>query len=320
MSLLLLLLGCPPSALDSDSQLEGPGFSMMAQPFGQAALLSAWSDGEVLRVVGGDLGGGAGVLLRYEPSVPSVCVEDDSLERALWWIHGPAEGEWYAVGSEGIVLHHVDGETLREDLETELTLFGVWAESAERVWAVGGSALGNQGQVWLREGDAWSLFAELESPVFKVWEGWFVGPGHAWRLEDGELVEDSPEGAPTLTTVRGRSAEELFAVGGVGVLHSYSDGAWTALPAPFGQPLSGVWTAPDEPVWVAGSYGSVGVFDGLDWQVPAEPLTNEHFHAVWRHGDEMIFVGGDLYDLGDNQGVIARYGEDQQELSVQPCP
>ena len=67
------------------------------------------------------------------------------------------------------------------------------------------------GQVWRKRKGSWELHSgDLENLVFKVWNGWFVGDRVSWRLEGDELVPiDNGE---RLLTVRGRAADEVFAV------------------------------------------------------------------------------------------------------------
>ncbi|MDP6946973.1 MAG: hypothetical protein QF464_22680, partial [Myxococcota bacterium] len=119
----------------------------MADAIPQGVLLSAWTDSDELMMVGGELGS-TGIIARYDGV--SLTVEDEVTDGALWWIHGPRDGEWYAVGEGGIILHSVDGERTREDVDTEATLFGVYA-IGERVWAVGGDVATSSGEIWLRQ-------------------------------------------------------------------------------------------------------------------------------------------------------------------------
>lgn len=305
-----LLAGC--------LRADEPTWGLVTDPFGDAMLLSAWSDGDEALIVGGDLHGGPATLVRYADGVP--CVDASPAERALWWIHGPGPGEWYAVGAEGTVVHDVGGERTREDLDTNATLFGVWA-AGDVVWAVGGDPTSGEGEIWRRTDGAWAPFAtDLPGMVFKVWDDWFVGDGVAWRLEDGVLVAHY---APVdrLTTVRGRADDDVWAVGGVGDVVRWDGAAWAEVTHPFdGVPLTGVWTAPGEPVWVTGAFGAQGAWVDGAWDVPETPLTGETFHAVWPHGDDVLFVGGNFFASGANHGVIAVHGAPRDPIAPEACP
>jgi hypothetical protein len=293
----------------------------MADGIEGGVLLSAWSDGDVMRAVGGDLGGGPGVLVNYEDG--ALCLEREVTDRALWWIHGASEGEWYAVGEGGVVLHSTNGERVREDLGVDITLFGVW-DTGDVVYAVGGNigAGENEGQIWQRVDGEWSVLAEdLPGVLFKVWNNWFVGQDYTYTLEDGALVE--VETGVRLLTVRGRDAEDVYAVGGLTgpVAYHWEEGAWVEMETEgMGQALNGVWTDTGEDVWVAGNYGTTAYFDGSQWVSPDEPLTTEHLHAVWKHADETYFFGGNLFTGGDNYGVILRWGTHAETLDVADCP
>ncbi|MDP6931828.1 MAG: hypothetical protein QGG40_02885, partial [Myxococcota bacterium] len=155
--MLCLALGCQGKGDDTASKggVEGP-WSVLAEGIEGGVLLSAWSDGDTLRFAGGELGGGPGILVDYTDG--EACVEIGATDHALWWIHGPAAGEWYAVGEAGTILHSVDGVRTREDVDTDATLFGVWAEE-EVVWAAGGHVGSgeNDGEIWKREDGTWEI-------------------------------------------------------------------------------------------------------------------------------------------------------------------
>jgi len=310
----------PDTASLVDTAAEEMGFSVVTSELAQGVLLSAWSDADELLMVGGELGG-EGILARYDGD--RLCVEEAVADTALWWIHGPRDGEWYAVGSQGRIVHEVDGERTREDVETNATLFGVYADG-ERVWAVGGDVSNNTGEIWRREDGAWSLFAgDLPGLMFKTWEGWFVGDGQSYRLEGDELVPHDTDGA-RLVTVRGRDAEsDTWAVGGSSsaVVMRFEGEGWEPVEQELGQPLNGVWTAPGEPVYVAGNSGTTAFYQDGQWVKPDAPVTMEVLHAVWPHGDEVIWVGGNLMTTsGDYYGTIVRYGERRDALTPEVCP
>ncbi len=306
----LVMLGC-----SSD-------FSLLAEDIPGGMLLSAWSNGAEALIVGGQLQGGPGVLVHYEDG--SLCVEEEAADKALWWIHGVSEGEWYAVGEDGAILHSHDGQRSREDVATESTLYGVWV-TEDVVWAVGGNYSANPpvGEIWQRQDGQWSLFAgDLPGVVFKVWQGWFVGDGVAWHLEDGQLV-DQELGDQRLLTARGRSDDDVWAVGGWGaaeVMH-YDGMTWQEVDASeLAQPLNGVWTSSGEDVWIAGLNGVVAAWREDSWLRPEAMLSLEHFHAAWKHQDEVLFVGGNMFATSDQHGVIVRYGPGRGEVGVSSCP
>jgi hypothetical protein len=321
----LLLVACPgepdeTGVVDTGVEPGEPTFSVLAQGIDGGVLLSAWSDGDDVLMVGGETGldGGAALMVRYRDG--ALCTLPSPADVPLWWIHGAAAGEWYAVGEKGAVVHHVGGVSTREDVPTDATLFGVF-DAGDEVWVAGADLAAGTGEIWHRDGDGtWTLFATVEQPAFKVWEDWFVGYQLAYHLVDGTLEPHHPN--TRILTVRGRAADDVWAVGGVTnakVLH-WEGTEWTEVDNGLGQPLNGLWTAPGEDVWVSGNFGLTAVYDGVDWTMPSPPMTSEHFHAVWKHGDEVLFVGGNLFSTSDHAAVIGRYSVDATEqLTVGVC-
>jgi hypothetical protein len=125
-----------------------------------------------------------------------------------------------------------------------------------------------------------------------------------------------------LLTVRGRSAQKVWAVGGATgpVLKSWDGAKWQAFSsAGLNQPLAGVWTEKAEDLWVAGLFGTTARWDGTTWQNPSPPISTEHFHAVWKHCDDMLFVGGNLFSTSNHYGTIVRFGVGTEAPAVRAC-
>ena len=351
--LILGLWACTDATTDSggtdsgEPSVEVPDFFLMSAELDSGMLLSSWSDGDALLTVGGDLGTGPGTLTRYEDGV--LCIEQDVHDRGLWWIHGPREGEWYAVGFAGRILHSVDGVRTVEDVDTDATLYGVWADDDGSVWAVGwtGTAT-NEGEVWRKTDGTWALHTGgLPGALFKVWDGWIIGDDQiyevdgdtlvshdtVWLLDDdGALYEETVASdlsrgwdGVRLLTVRGRNAtDDVWAVGGdySSLLLHFNGDRWEEIATEgVGQPLNGIWTAPGEDVWVAGHFGTTAAWSSDDqtWTLASFPVTNQHFHSVWKHKDEVYWGGGNLFSPGNNFGTLARYGEDPSTVEASEC-
>jgi hypothetical protein len=312
--------GGGPASSDSGGTSEAMAWQVVSETVADGVLLSAWSDGDTLRMVGGDLGGGAGMMVHGEPG--SLCLENDVADRALWWIHGPRPGSWYAVGEAGRVLRSIDGARDRIDVPTDATLFGVWSTDTD-VWVAGGyvGSGNNIGEIWHWDGASWTAIAtDLPGVLFKVWDNWFVGQDVTYQLVDGDLIDHPVDGR--LLTVRGRSEADVWAVGGLtgALVLNWNGSAWTEVDSTgVDQAINGVWTGPGEDVWVAGNYGTAASWDGATWTTPDRPLTTDHLHATWRHGDSTYWVGGDLFNVGDNHGVILRYGPVDLAQEVAVC-
>ncbi len=313
-----LLLSCDP-----DEKAE---FSIIADQIPGGVLLSMASDGNEAIFVGGQLGGGTGVIVRYDGD--SLCFEEAATNRALWWIHSARPGEFYAVGEAGTILHSKDGVRTMETVATDSVLYGVW-DSGDRVIAVGGDVFGTkEGEVWIRQDGTWSQLASgLPGVAFKVWNNWIVGDGIAYHIEGGAtptLVERFPPMGTKFLTVTGRSDTEVFAVGGTAqpVAMSWNGSAWQDIivdPVCASQGLNGVWTEEGQGLWMAGFFGSMGELADGEWLCPTNPPTFEHFHVVAPHGDEMLWAGGNMFSTGGNYGTIGHYGLGAKALTAVAC-
>ncbi len=319
--LLWLLASCTSSSTATDTG-DGPHFSVLAEDIPGGALLSATDDGGDVLFSGGQIGGSEGVIARYDGE--SLCVERAVADKTLWWIHGDGAGEWYAVGEAGRIVHATPAGRTREDVPTDATLFGVYMDGAD-VWAVGGTfdENGSTGEIWRRTAGTWSpVLQDAAGAVFKVWDGWFVGDGVAWHLDGDGVLVPVDAGGGHLLTVRGRAADDVWAVGGLGTpLVTHWDGlSWSEVDATeLGQPLAGVWTAPGADVAVAGNFGTVALLQDDGWLRPELPLTPDHLHAAWGHADDVLFAGGNLFSTGEKHGVIVRYGAGDRTATVSEC-
>lgn len=330
----LFFVACKGTPSPDDTSVSGePDWSLMADQVSSGVLLSMWapSETEVLMVGGGMLKEGPGVLVRYRPEERTLCQETLLEDSALWWIHGSGADpeEWYAVGEKGTILHHTAADGLvDESVDYSGTFYGVW-DDGDTTWAVGGrlggSATGS-GAIWRKDESGWAVFEqELPGVIFKVWDGHFVGNEVAYRLADGETLEEISPGETKLLTLRGRDDSDIWAVGGAHsaeVLH-FDGAAWSSIQtAGLGLPLMGVWTAPGEAVWVSGMSGVQGFSEdqGENWTIPNFPITSNSFHAVLKHGEEVLFAGGNLMSTGpDYHGTIGRYGPEKTLISATDC-
>ncbi len=328
------LLGCPGTDSDSDTDPATPdGFAplLLEGSAETGVLLGAYSgsSGDAV-LVGGDFSG-IGRVVRYDGD--AFCVDSETTDGILWWVHGTGADDWTAVGQSGIVIRSEDGAQTRDDIPTNATLFGVYDDGTD-LWAVGGDVANTQeGEIWRKpEGGDWTLVAgELDGLMFKVWNGWFVGDGLAFQWNGSELVAHPPPNEARLTTVTGPpgsdGSSDVWAVGGdiQQVLLEWNGSDWVEHPVdPLcggGQGLNGVWTD-GTTVWIAGHNGAAASYDGETFTCDQPPLTFEHFHAAWHHAptDEVLFLGGNLFNSTDNIGVVAAHRARQAgPLEVSAC-
>ena len=320
----LLIWGCTDKS--DTGEIESPKWNVFADQIGEGMLLSAWSqDSRMLAVGGGMDGTGPGVRVIVDGD--TVCTETLLEDRALWWIHGSTPDDYYMVGEQGTILHSVNGKIFREDVDTTATLYGVWADENGNVTAVGGDVSANTGEIWRRTEGEWSLFiSELEGVAFKVWRNWVVGDRMAWYLA-GDTADEMVARPPgeRLLTVRGSSDDDVWAVGGSAsavVLH-WHDGEWEDVSTSgLSLPLMGIWTDADEDIWVSGMSGTQGVSGDeiAEWTIPDFPVSAEHFHAVWKHEEDVFFLGGNMMaSAGPWYGSILHYGEPRNATQLTTC-
>jgi len=303
-------------------------FSVLSDQVPGGVLLSMANVGDETILVGGQLDQGKGVIAHYDGT--SVCYEENASDRALWWIHSARPGEFYAVGEAGTIIHSVNGERTIESVSTSATLYGVW-DSGDRVIAVGGVVPTNKGEIWIRNDGTWTqLASDLPGVAFKIWNNWIVGDNVAYHLDAGPtptLEERFPPANTKFLTVSGRSDDEVFAVGGTTepILMSWDGSAWQDIAidpacASGGIGLNGLWTDPGESLYIAGFNGVMGELgDDGKWNCAQVGVSYEHFHTVNRVGDEVLWSGGNMFDISGNYGTIARYGKDDSSVTATLC-
>jgi len=155
--------------------------------------------------------------------------------------------------------------------------------------------------------------------VFKVWgaasdDVWFVGTGALVLRWDGTAMEtayDQPIYHTTqLTTVHGRAADDVYAVGGfsnAAVVH-FDGTAWTdesPPPAAIAPAFNGVFASDAHGTVACGVRGSIWWHgDTHEWTKDPRPAgTQRDFHACWiDETGEPWAVGGDL--TGGTEGAV----------------
>ena len=322
--LFLASCSCNPGC-DSDEEECGDSGLAFASVIGDdiagGVLLAAWSaPGDDVYMVGAEFGEGRGVILKYADG--ELCVENDEPGEALWWIHGKSADDWYAVGENGAILHSVDGTITREDVDTTAKLFGVYDDGVD-VWAVGGDINMPSGEIWRKSSDTWEKVLDTPDILFKVWNNWVVGAGGQVLYWTGTEFEDRAPSDERFLTVRGESADDVWVVGGLQspVIWHYEAGTWTEHsidPICGSQAMMGVWTDVGEEVWVSGMAGTTAVYDGENWTCDDFPISSRDFHAVWKEGDEVLFVGGNFLGPAPYVGTVATLGNGDLQ-TVGPC-
>ncbi|MCB9690474.1 MAG: hypothetical protein H6736_01545 [Alphaproteobacteria bacterium] len=271
----LALAGCrnPVSKLELAEVAEHPA----------AALLSvSGTSPDDVWIVGARPGPTAeGTLLRnVQGSWESVST---GVPHDLWWVAAQPDGTAWLGGAGATVLEYDGGAFVRHDTPgfAGQTVYGVWAAGPGDVWAVGGFA-GRDGFAWHLDGSVWasvplpmdiprSADGEIP-PLLKVWgratdDVWLVG-GRGMILHwDGSALTSVPSGTTEqLFTVHGDDSQVVVVGGGgSGVLLRNDGDGFVDDTPPRANLLQGLFVDPEGTVWTAGEGGRVFGRHGDRW-------------------------------------------------------
>ncbi|MEN0063132.1 MAG: vanadium-dependent haloperoxidase [Myxococcota bacterium] len=237
-----------------------------------AALMGvAGADGDVWAV-------GAQSEINAEPLV--LTGRDGNLEpistgqlQDLWWVHAWASDDVMLAGNGSTVLHwQGDGFTRMDTPGFGLqTIFGLWGPSSSDVWAVGGFA-GRAAFVWRYDGTAWT---EVDLP---------------------DDIPTTPAGElPSLFKVWGRSANDVWIVGGLGTVLHWNGEVLSVVPSGTTADLFTVTGNDDEVVAVGGGGQGVVIRGGRDGFVDETPPGAPLIQAAWMDNRETWIAGAQGY-------------------------
>lgn len=302
------------------------------------AVLAVCAGGDRLLAVGGTPGRGRALEWRGDRWRSAALPEGVDL---LWWCWIGADGEAVAVGEAGALLRSAAPDAWRADeaaaVPDDMTLYGVWGNAPDDVYAVGGRALpaGNQGFIAHYDGTAWRRLEGDGIPdevLFKVWgagagDVWAVGTGGALTHFDGATW--TPHAAPTeasLIAVWGAASDEVYAVGGApgaGEILRYDGASWSRF-ATAPERLAGVWTAPDRPLFVAGDRGYAARLDRADPTRARATVVDASvdLHSLAARDDLVLACGADLQSGGEPswRGALFTHGGALDGDLEQPAP
>lgn len=247
---------------------------------------------------------------------------------AIWWAWASSANDVWVVGAFGQIAHGpVDAlEMVASTTSTNTTLYGAWGSAPDDVWIVGGApraTSGPKGTILRWDGSqlvdvtpTGTASSATDGVLFKVWgsgrdDVMIVGAaGTAIRYDGSDWSRTETNTDVQLTTVHGRSATEMYAVGGrnQGVVLRWDGSTWTPIGEDFAPNISGVFVAPNGEVWVAGDSGYLSRFDGTSWTAVDTALFTQ-FHAVYVTTREAFGAGGILALSSESRrGFVGRYG------------
>lgn len=292
-----------------------------------ALLATAGTAADNVFVVGGDPEDGRGpYVLHFNGS----CWKrlSTGATGALWWISfQPIDGSFYMVGERGLILRYdlTTGTFERFETPGTPTLFGIWGQSADDIWAVGGE-VGNEnggGVLWHFNGIAWSKF-DLSSTfpagvptLFKIWgrnpdDIYAVGRSGTILHYDGESwSQQASDTIRPLFTVHGNDSLVVATGGFIDGALVENDGSGFVDRTPRGiEQLNGVFVPPSGTAVAIGNSSTVALRGTSDWLRGASGIgTPRDFHAVWIDPEGGVWgVGGDL-SVSLSAGVLVYGGE-----------
>ena len=305
-----------------------PHYQVVAADLDEAVLAIGGTASDDVWAVGADRGHGP-LVLHYDGAAWSRI--DTGTRGDLWWIAPVAGGPIYVAGKDATILRY-DGTTFTRMATPGLaasTIYGLWAATADDVWAVG-SVAGRAGFVWHYDGTAWrDVPVPREVPAiddfgdavgfFKVWGGadgrpWVVGGrGTALHWDGAALVLVATPATDTLFTVHAAGDLVVAVGGGTGgaLVEREGDGAFVdRTPAGAGL-IQGVWVTAGGDGWASGARGALYHRDGGAWKAVRHglPLDVESLHATWIDPDGGVWaVGGDVVTAALANGAIVYRG------------
>ncbi len=281
----IALAACIPLAAscgpDDDAQ---PEWAAVLQAPGAALLSVHGTTASDVWAVGAD--NGDGPLAVHWDGRAWHTLDTSGIRADLWWVHATDGGDVFAAGSDATILRIADDGISRmttPGLGAD-TVFGLWAAAPNDMYAVGSRAARN-GFIWHYDGTAWtSLLLPTDIPV------------------------DESSDIPGLFKVWGASADDVWAVGGGGlVLRGNAQDGFERVEAPTLERLFTVHAAHDEVVMVGGSASGVALYAQDDAPDPTQDgaLTADAIAAPLLQG-AWIDDGGTAWAVGLAGAVFAR--------------
>lgn len=300
-----------------------PAWQVVLEGTPGALLRAHGTNSKDVWIVGADADGQGPLVYHYDGQ--RLRKHETGTTGDLWWVQADlADDEIRMVGERGRVVQYrpSTGQFTERSAPTTDTIFGVWGTGSSSAWYVGGETSTNRGVIWRDDGTTISAPTPLpvatSSATFFKAQGfganavWMVGQRGRALFFDGQAITETP--TPTflpLIAVHGRSADQVYAVGGVadGVILRREGQVWVD-ETPRGLPqMSGIWVTPDGTAYAAGFNGHLYVRKDGAWSEFEAPPTFQDFHAIWVDDQGGIWaVGGRLAADPPRDGVLVYYG------------
>lgn len=212
--------------------------------------ISAGSDGSVLAV------GGHGTVLEWNGSLWTAASSGTTAE--LYGAFG-FSGDFFVVGTGGTILEKLPGNStlVPRTSGTTQTLYGVWGNLYESMWAVGAA-----GTILKWNG---SSFSVEQSPTSGDIDAiWGSSSSDIWApTRQGEILHFDGvtwsvayKSQQELFGISGSDSLNVWAVGAAGTILRWDGKSWKQEPSGTKTDLLGVWANGDRTVWAVGKDGA----------------------------------------------------------------
>lgn len=247
-------------------------------------------------------------------------------------IHGTGPADVWAVTEGGNAIHWNGASWTMHELTPKYPLEGIWAASANDVWAVGRGVHHWNGTSWTADAGNTSVFTQNVNAI------WGSAPNDIWAVGDFSTVKRFNGSAWTsvtnvvpfsseLLSIKGRNANDVHVVGQGGAFSSFNGTTWTNHSGFGGGWIYAVWPAAANDVWVVGA-GKADRWNGTTRTPFSEAFAN--FEAAWGSAPNDVWLGGtgssndfrhwDGTTLSEvtpaRQGVKALWGTAQNDVWV----
>ena len=228
----------------------------------------------------------------------------------LTWAWGFGDNDVTMVGNEGTIIHYDGDDWTVQPAPTDQNLWGVWGDSPDDLWAVGGRGH-DAGEATLLhyDGESWESWEvpDLERgnvfAFFKVWgtssdNVYVVGQSGAVLHYDGDDWSELQVGASDdLISLWGTGPDNIVAVGGrnSGVVSVFDGNEWRSGTLPRFPGLNGIWMNEPDRAYAVGVFGTI-----LELDLPSLDVRDEtydtllDFHGVFGTDQRLITVGGNF--------------------------
>jgi photosystem II stability/assembly factor-like uncharacterized protein len=247
--------------------------------------------------------------MTWEASFDGIPTRRKSL-KALW---GDSNGEVFALGNEGVILHYDGSAWVEMTSGTAEDLLGIWGSSSASVFAVG-----EGGTILYYDGKSWTSMASGASE--DLWDVWGSSPTHVFAVGAGGTIlhYDGNHWTPmtsgthaVLEGVWGSSSASVFGVGREGTIVHYDGNAWTSMASGTTEELWGIWGDSSTNAFAVGAGGTILHYDGNKWS-PMTSGTTMGLNAVWGLSGSDVYAAGEMTTLLHYDGAtwveLARLG------------